>query len=146
MALKEKLQEEVAKYLAIALLALALFVLAAIWVLPGELLPTQVIQWLDEYSTGETLLRALLVTAGLAAWIIYLRPWLRFDKRLGIYRDIRTGLYYCTRCKTEKRIHTPLLEIPNRGWHCVSCKWIYDDPDRDQPPKRKVISRGSWRI
>jgi len=145
MAFKEKLQEEAAKYLAIALLALALFVLAAIWVLPGELLPTQVIEWLDEYSTGKTLLRAFLVIGGLVAWIVYLRPWLRFDKHLGIYRDIRTGLYYCTRCKTEKRIHTPLQET-KAGWYCVSCKWFYSNPEYKNPPRARTISRGVDRI
>lgn len=141
MALKEKVQEEAVKYLAVTLVGIVLFVLAAVWILPNELLPTQVIEKLGEYSTGKTLLRAILLIGGLVAWIVYLRPCLIFDKRIGAFRDFKTGLYYCTRCRSEKKIKTPLRELPdNFGWQCDVCNRGYRNPDYVEPipppPKR----------
>lgn len=143
MALTEKVQEQLAKYLAIGLLGFVLFVAAAIWILPSELLPTQLIAQLDEYSTGKNLLRLILLTGGLVAWIIYLRPCLRFDKKLGVFKDIKTGLHYCTRCKVEKKIKTPLQES-EVGWYCVVCQRLYNNPNykeskSSQKPKNSRI-------
>ena len=142
----DKFKEEMAKYVAIAALSLLLFALAAIWILPSDLLPTFLINRLDEFATGTTLLRITLLTIGLFAWIIYLKPWLRFDQHLGIFRDIKTGLHYCTSCKTEKKIHTPLQRLEGKGWYCVNCKWIYGDHVKKTESKRRTISSGVERI
>ena len=142
MALKEKIQEELAKYLAIGLLALASFAIAAIWVLPDAWKPAKLITWLDGYATGQNLLQLLLTLAGVIAWIVYLRPWLRFDARLGIYRNMTTGTYYCTKCKAKK-IMTP-LQVIDRGWYCVTCPWVYNDPDHKQLPKPPTAPKRNW--
>ncbi len=135
MRFTEKVQEEIAKHLALAIVGLVLFALGAIWALPNWLPLGTVTEWLDWHATGKNLLRLILLAVGLAAWVVYLTPWLRFDKRLGIYRDTWSGLYYCTKCKTAKRL-TPLREMP-KGWHCVTCSWIYNNPDYKEPPKPK---------
>src|SRR6266487_566812 len=107
MSVTETAKEEIGKWLARGLLALLLLALTGVWIAPDYLLPTQAIEALDKYSTGKTLLRAILLIGGLLAWVVYLRPCLRFNERLGIWRDLKSGLYYCTKCKTNKKA-TPL--------------------------------------
>jgi len=85
MSFTEKVQEEVAKHIAKTLIGILLFVLLAIWILPNYLLPNTVISWLDEYATGKTLLRLILLIGGLVAWIFYLRPFLIFDRYVGAF-------------------------------------------------------------
>lgn len=131
MSITEKAKEEIGKYLAIGLLALLLLALTGVWLLPETLLPFQVIELLDKYSTGKVLLRALLLIGGLSAWIVYLRPCLIFNGRLGIYRDLKSGLYYCTKCKTNRKL-TP-LQVRDVGWYCSVHHWLYNNPDYTPP-------------
>lgn len=142
MALKDKIQEEIAKILAIGLLALVAFALAAIWVLPDAMKPTKLITWLDKYATGQNLLQLWIAIGGLVAWIIYLHPWLSFDQHRGIYRNVITGTFYCTRCKAKK-VTTP-LQVRDKGWYCASCPWSYKDPDYKEPPQQTMQRQKNW--
>lgn len=90
---------------------------------------------------------ALLVAAvGWAvAFLMFFRPKLKFDSRLGIYRDRKSGLYFCPSCHTKK-LRAPLRES-ERGWRCVikECQLFFHNPDFKEPPKpQESRGRNSW--
>src|SRR4051812_26645215 len=81
-------------------------------------------------------IRALLILLLLWSWafIVYLRPWLKFIPRLGIYQDRKSGLYYCPSCYAKK-LRSP-LKHQKHGWQCEvkECNKFYRNPDYKKPP------------
>jgi len=69
----------------------------------------------------------------------WFKPKLVFDKRLNIYRDLKTDVYYCTSCKT-KNILSPLAKRESY-WNCTlkECRMNFDDPDYVQPENEKHV-------
>lgn len=88
----------------------------------------------------------LVVALWLSALLIFFRPKLQFDPRLGIYRDRKTGLYYCPSCHIKK-LRSPLKEGP-RGWFCSvkDCRQSYINPDHKAPSAgvHHSAGRNSW--
>ena len=117
-------------------------------VVPSALLIAQ--EQLANYAEGHpiAMVRVLaglvLITTVFAAMFFYYRPRLCFDKRLGIYRDRKTGLYYCSSCLITSKVKAPLRERAD-GWRCqvVSCGKSYANPDYKQPPSPPPPQRRS---
>lgn len=95
-------------------------------------------------------LLALLFLVALSFGILLLFTWphLKFDSRIGIYRDRKTGLFYCPSCRSKK-LRSPLKQ-EEKGWRCVvrDCMMFYSNPSYVDPKKSKTVSptsRGkSW--
>lgn len=70
-----------------------------------------------------------LLVIALLAWIFYVRPWLKFDGALGVYRDTKSGVAYCTSCRTGFNRLSPLQEKED-GWYCRvrDCQQVYRNP------------------
>ncbi|MEO5657075.1 MAG: hypothetical protein ABIO65_10270 [Nitrospiria bacterium] len=85
-----------------------------------------------------TVLRVLAVLVALSAWstalLLFFRPRLKFDTQLGIYRDRKSGIYYCSSCYSAKR-RAPLKEFKS-GWRCVvkDCNMWFENPTYKEPP------------
>lgn len=140
MPLADKLQEAAARYIAEMLLGLALLAIGAVAILADLLLPPETFEQLGSYATGQIMLGLCLVVLGLIAWIIYLHPRIKFDPRIGVFRDAKNGFIYCTKCKAEKRIRVPMkLAASGIGWRCSVCDHFYENPDFTEPsaPKDK---------
>ena len=98
-----------------------------------------------------TMLRLLLLLVLLALLgpfaFLYFRPSLKFDAKLGIYHDRKTGLYYCPSC-LSKKIRSPLKQ-GKHGWFCVvkDCRTSFANPDAVPPAAPQLIrgvSRSSY--
>ena len=80
----------------------------------------------------------LLVTTASISYILFLRPWLRWDEPTGTWVSRFTAIRYCGTCRAKK-ITSPLKnEIT--GWRCVACGTFRTDParkpkDPPQPPR-----------
>lgn len=109
-------------------------------VIPGVVLlaQKQLAAYAEEHPVATVRIVAGLAFVALwsAGMFFYYRPRLRFDKRLGIYRDRKTGLYYCTSCLIANQLKVPLTEMAH-GWACgvKSCGKFYPNPDYKKPPR-----------
>lgn len=135
---KEKLQAHASE----ALLA-GLGTALPAWLLLAE---SRLVPYVSQLAPT-TVIRAaalsLVVTLWASALLLFFRPRLKFDARLGIYRDLKTGLYFCPSCHTKK-LRAPLRES-ERGWRCVikECQLFFHNPDFKEPPKPQG-GRNSW--
>lgn len=76
----------------------------------------------------------LLLSLGVSAFF-YFRPKFRHLTRLGVHQDIKTGAYFCSPCLINKKLHSPLRELPDGSrWHCRSCGVSANNPDHVKPP------------
>jgi len=70
-------------------------------------------------------------------WAVYFwfKPIINYDSNLNIYRDIKTGIYYCASCKV-KNILSPLAKH-DAYWRCSLKEYrlTYDDPNYVPPIK-----------
>lgn len=59
-----------------------------------------------------------------------------FDKKTGVIRNKKDGLYYCISC-LHKNIKSPLQES-EKGWKClnIDCGIYYKNPEYKEPPKK----------
>jgi len=147
MPLADKLQEAAAKYIAEMLLGLALLAIGAIAILADRLLPPEAFEQLGSYATGRIMLGLCLTVLALIAWVIYLHPKLKFDPHSGAFRHAKTGIFYCTKCKVEKRLRAPLqLRQSGIGWDCLACGKYYRNPDFKErgDPSRRPSGPHSW--
>lgn len=84
-------------------------------------------------ATPTTVIRAAALLLLVSLWsfsaLLLFRPRLKFDTRLGIYRDRKTGLHYCPSCHSKK-IRAPLKE-GDRRWYCQirDCRMSFPKPD-----------------
>jgi hypothetical protein len=118
-------------------LAIGLFVL----ILPGLLLLAENhLQILVSRLSLKAIVRVSITLLSLLAWVLFLLwrfwPRLKFDPRLGIYEDRRSGIFYCPSCRSKKLL-SPLLQRED-GWRCriKECDRFYSNPDyvRKRPP------------
>lgn len=136
---KEKLQAHALE----ALLATLGTALPA-WMLLAE---SQIVPFVSQLEPT-TVLRAVAFCLVVALWsvalLLFFRPRLKFEPRLGIYRDRKRGLYFCPSCYAKK-LHTPLREEKN-GWRCLvqECRGFYYNPDYTELPRPKQQS--SWKV
>ena len=148
MSSTDKLQETLAKYLAETMLALVLSVLAAIAVFAVDwLLPTELIESLGNRAIAQIMLVLFLVVLALIALIVYLRyPRLIFIPNIGIYVHKKTGIYYCVKCKLNKRINSPMrIYEENEGWRCSACGSFIKNPEyKEPPPKPRSGGSTDW--
>ena len=146
MALADKLQEAVAKYLAEIVLGLALSGLAAVALLVDRVLPPAAFEELGSYATGRIVLALCLVILGLVAWVIYLHPRLKFEPETGTFIHKKTGMRYCGKCRVSKRLKAPMrLRSEGRGWGCMVCGTLYDDQNfKEPPPPPQRKARNGW--
>lgn len=94
MPLVDKPQEATAKYIAEIALGFVLSGLAAIGFFADLLLPPESLEAIGRIATGRILLGLCLLLLALIAWNIYLRPRLKFVRRVGAFVD-KSGVYYC---------------------------------------------------
>lgn len=141
-ALKEKLQAH-AFEAALAALGTAI----PTWLLLAE---AELVPYVSQVSPT-TVLRAVALLVAIAGWLtallLFFRPRLKFDTRLGIYRDRKTGVYYCSSCYSAK-VRAPLKEFES-GWRCVvkDCLMWFENPDYKAPPSPPAPTesrRRSW--
>lgn len=71
-----------------------------------------------------------LVATTSIAYILYLRPWLRWDEPTGTWISRFTNIRYCGTCRAKKIISPLKNEIT--GWRCVVCTTFRTDPARKQ--------------
>lgn len=103
-------------------------------VLPTWLLVTEsrLVPYVSQLDTT-TVIRLAALSSVLILWLsailLFFRPRLRFDSRLGVYRDKKTGLYFCPSCQSKK-LRAPLKEN-KEGWRCVikGCQLFFANPD-----------------
>ena len=55
----------------------------------------------------------------------------QFDEANGVWRDTKTGLCYCVKCKI-----TP-LRVVERGWYCGACSLVHDSAEYIEKVRRK---------
>ena len=139
MVLVDKLRELIAKNIAETSLAIVLSALAGVALFADLLLPQTAFEALGRIATGRIMLGLFLALLGLLAWVVYLHPRLRFDKRSGSYLHVKTGLRYCTKCKIELRLKSPMKEANDgSGWRCQVCANWYVNPEYKEPPPAPV--------
>jgi len=115
------------------------------WLLLAESRLMPYVSQLDPTTVIRAAALSLVVTLWASALVLFFRPKLKFDSRLGIYRDKKTGLYFCPSCHTKK-IRAPLRQ-GERGWRCVikECQLFFPNPDYKEQPKQPVsVGRNSW--
>lgn len=141
---KEKLQAHSLEALSVLLVSVL-----TTGVLLAENHLAQYVKTIEPTTIVRLLLLSVLVAASCLGVLLYFWPRLKFDSRLGIYRDRKTGLYYCPSCHVKK-LRSPLKEGP-RGWFCAvkDCRLSYSNPDYvapPEPPRRRVQSAWESRI
>ncbi len=118
--------------------------------LPGVLLSVEdfLKTFVPKLSPGWTVRLYIALISGLA-WLGFLlwqsKPWLKFDSRLGIYVNKRSGHFYCTSCHSKKRFSP--LRTEKDGWRCMvrGCDQFYQNPHY-RPPRSKIdpMETGPW--
>lgn len=104
-----------------------------VWLLLAE---SNLVPYVSQLSPSWVIRSAallLVVALWSSALLMFFRPKLKFDSRLGIYRDKKTGLYYCPSCHIKK-LRSPLKESAS-GWFCSvkDCRLSYKNPDYKAP-------------
>ncbi len=136
--LKEKLEAHITEFLVVVvgtgLLALLLFAEKHLTSYIAQLEPTTVVR------AGAAL---LLVAAWAVALFLFFRPRFKFISRLGIYRDMKTGLCYCPSCHNSKKSWAPMMER-KAGWHCVTkgCQMFFPNPEYKAPKRPQPADSG----
>ena len=138
---KEKLQ---AHALEATLAALGTAIPA--WLLLAESRIAQHVSQLEPTTVIRVVAFLLVIALWATALLVFFRPRLKFDPRIGIYRDRKKGLYYCTSCHSKK-LRSPLREN-ERGWRCnvKDCLMWYANPDYQEPPppKQEDLGPHAW--
>lgn len=120
------------------------------------LLATSVLVYLENYLVSLTpslptilLIRIIaalvLIISLLVSYIYLLRPNLKPSEKFGTLIDKKTGIHYCTSCKS-KNINTPLKKSP-LGYRCFvsGCEAFYRNPDYKPPsPPSENHGPNSW--
>jgi hypothetical protein len=75
----------------------------------------------------------LAICLALGAWMIFLRPKLRFDEPTGTYADAKSTLRYCAFCYNTHKKKIP-LKNKDHGWQYVVCNKSFSDPSRPRHP------------
>lgn len=126
---KEKLQAHASEAI-LAVLGTAL----PTWLLLTE---TRLVPYVSQLEPT-TVIRSVAVLLAVIGWafalLTFFRPRLKFESRVGIYRDRKSNLYYCPSCHSNK-LKSPLKETAS-GWFCVvkGCRSSYLNPDHKSPP------------
>jgi len=86
--------------------------------------------------TGWLTLKAIALSASLfplpfAAYFWFL-PKLK-PLPFGVYQDIKTGAYFCSRCYLKDKKYYP-LETTSNGWKCSVCGQWKEDPQNPVSP------------
>jgi ribosomal protein L37AE/L43A len=104
------------------------------WLLLAESRIVPFVARLDPATVVRALAASLVVALWSVALLLYFRPKLRFEPRLGIYRDRKSGLYFCPSCHSKK-LRAPLRE-EKAAWRCMvkECDSYYRNPDYKEPP------------
>lgn len=94
----------------------------------------------------------LLILLLAVAYIIYLHKKIKnpiedfeFDEKIGILRNPKDSLTYCTSC-LHKGIKSP-LKVQENGWMCLNkeCHSFYSNPDYNAPAYKPIQrSRSNW--
>lgn len=139
---KEKLQAHALE----ALLAVLGTALPA-WLLLAESSLVPYVSRLDPTTVIRAGALSLVVALWASALLLFFRPRLKFDPHLGIYRDRKSGIYYCPSCHSKK-IRSPLRE-EEEGWRCVvkDCLLFFENPDikaQPQAPPQRTVRKSSW--
>ena len=141
-------------------------------VLVDAVIPDSVANALGSALALQVIVGLALILLLLATWIVHLRlqpkpkpevvevrvevpveakkpnrTWTEF----GFWKDVDDGLDYCAKCDV-----TP-LHRQEPGWYCVTCHYLYDDPEfkrkqkadlerrrRDEDALVRRINSGSW--
>ena len=137
--LYEKLQNHAIE---VILGGLSTVVLAGLILAEHELVPY--VSKLSPISVIRAFELMLFVSLVSIAFVFHFRPRLKFDSRLGVYRDRKLGLYYCPSCHTKKLL-SPMQEY-DRGWHCLAkgCLMFYKNPDYVGPAPQELKSRSAF--
>ncbi len=142
----DKLREAVAKYIAEIAVGLALSVLAAVAFWADYFLPPTIFETLGRYASGKVILALFLIILALVAYIVYVRPRMVFDRRVGAFYNAKSGLYFCSKCKLEKKMRVPLAGREDAScWTCPVCRQNYSNPSYKSPPaepQRRI--RSNW--
>jgi hypothetical protein len=141
---KEKLQAHASEVL-LAALGTAL----PAWLLLAESRLVPHVSQLDPTTVIRAAALSLVVTLWAFALFLFFRPRLKFDSRLGIYRDRKSELHFCPSCHTKK-IRSPLKEQVN-GWRCSvkECMLFFPNPDHKSPPPAppiRAVRQSAWAV
>ncbi len=79
------------------------------------------------------------------AYIVSLKPCLKWVAIIGVYQDRKTGRYYCASCKQLHKTLSP-LKTEESGWRCMvrGCDKFYRNPDYRRPPEERSNQEGQW--
>ncbi len=79
---------------------------------------------------------AVLVAITAYSWaaFFFFKPRIKFDRRLQVYTDLKTGIHYCVSCLDGHNRKAKLIR-KNHGWTCAvkECQVSYEDPDNPKP-------------
>ena len=91
-----------------------------------------------------TIFLLILISGYLGVYFLS-RPRFKFLPKVGVFIDVKRGLYYCPACMTNK-VHAPLKQN-ERGWYCATttCRSFFPDPDYKQQkvPQSPQPGRGN---
>lgn len=138
--LKEKLQAH-----ALEALLVGLGTILPTWLLLAESHLAPYTSQLDPKTIIRAAALSLVITLWSCAIVVFFRPRLKFESRLGIYRDRKTGLYYCPSCHSKK-LRAP-LRVSAKGWRCVikECQLFFHNPNyKESPNPPEPEDRNSW--
>ena len=135
---KDKLK---AKLLDLAILLIGTTLISALLVFEGHLAPF--VSQLPPKTIIRVGIALLLIVSWLGFFLWRSYPRLKFDSRLQIWRDKRSGLFYCPSCRSKK-LFSPLGEEKN-GWRCgiKECNQFYRNPDYNDDFHKRA--RPSWK-
>lgn len=143
--LKEKLIEKIAEHIATVILT----IISTVILVAAQFVPVKFINSVDPLAWFWLVVVLIIACIALAVYIFVKRPKYVFIPDVAIYKEKRTGNYFCPSCMANgKKSH--LKEYDN-GWVCMTkdCNRKYYKPGKEpDPPKRKVINKGwvnGWR-
>lgn len=68
----------------------------------------------------------------------YFRPRFKHDSELGVFRELKTGAYFCARCMIKEKRKSPLRDLPEKkGWRCSACGQRIMKPEYSGNPSRR---------
>lgn len=117
------------------------------WLLIAEESLSPLLAQLQPSTVIRSVAALLLIALWAVALFLFFRPRLKFEPKLGVYRDLKSGFYYCPSCYAKK-LRSPMRE-QDSGWRCVvkECKSFFANPDYKNPdnqPQRRRIHGGIY--
>lgn len=77
------------------------------------------------------------------SFVIYLRPWLRWDEKTGTWVNRLSTIHFCTKCISNNKLVPLKNEVT--GWRCMACHSWFNDPARI-PKEKKANANSHVRI